>query len=167
MAIFVICFASILAVESGAINASDRAKTMNIVQMLAKNQMIEEEYKIEGKTFDEVKKEESGAFEAPYTDYKWKAEVKEVEFPNLNFQGAMNKSGGGESAAAKPAASTAGADANNTDMSDQVTKLVSQYLTKAVRQLTVTITWPKGGGTMNYTVTTYWVDLNHEFQLSQ
>ena len=58
MTIMVLAFASILAVESGAINASDRAKTMNIVQMLAKNQMIEWEYRIEGRTFDEVKKED-------------------------------------------------------------------------------------------------------------
>src|SRR6478735_4350708 len=72
MAIMTLAFSSILAVEMGSINASARAKQMNIVAMLAKNQMVETEYKIEGKKFDEVKKEESGAFPSPYQDYTWK-----------------------------------------------------------------------------------------------
>jgi type II secretion system protein I len=66
MAIMALALSSILSVESGSINASARAKQMNIVAMLVKNQMIKTEYEIEGKSFDEVEKEKSEAFEAPY-----------------------------------------------------------------------------------------------------
>ncbi len=76
MTIMVLAFASILAVECNSINATTRAKQMNIVAMLARNKMIETEYKIEGKTFDEIKKEEGGTFAAPYEIYRWKTEVQ-------------------------------------------------------------------------------------------
>jgi type II secretion system protein I len=155
LAIMVIAFASILSVESESINASARAHQMNIVAMLAKNQMVETEYKIQGKTFDEVKDEETGIFPEPYQDYSWKTTVKEIEFPALNFNvlnsngDEQQEQGGGE------------------DMVEMMSKLITQYLSQAVREVTVTINLKKGGGEEHFSVSTYWVDLNHEFQLSQ
>ena len=50
---------------------------------------------------------------------------------------------------------------------EMLTKLVTNFLSKALREVTVTISWKKGAGEQSYAVTTYWVDLNHEFQLSE
>lgn len=147
MAIMVLALAAILSVESGSINASIRARQANIATMLARNAMIETEYKIEGKSFDEVKKEEGGNYDAPYQDYRWKTVVKEIEFPKLSF--GSNAGGGGQ------------------DMIDLMAKLISNYLSKAIREVTVTIFWKKGGGEQSFSVTTYWVDLNHEFSFSE
>jgi hypothetical protein len=44
---------------------------------------------------------------------------------------------------------------------------MSSYLSKAIREVTVTITWQRGSGTQNFSVSTYWVNLNHEFSLSE
>jgi general secretion pathway protein I len=159
MAIMLVAFSSILMVESSSINTSAKARQMNIVAMLAKNIMIESEQLVEGKAFEEVEKEETGAFPEPYAEYKWKREIKEIEFPNLNVAGGGGKEGG---------AGGAGADAEGTDQgTEMLTKLLTQFLSKAAREVTVTITWPKGPREQSFSITTYWVDLNHEFQITQ
>lgn len=152
MAIMALAFGAILAVEGSSINASARAKQMNIVAMLAKNQMIETEYKIEGKTFDEVKKEDQGTFEEPYQDFKWKTVVKELKFPNI-----------GSGGAGKGAASSAAGGSDQT--AELVTKLMTNFLTKSIREVTVTILWKRGSGEQTFSLATYWVDLNHAFEL--
>lgn len=124
LAIMVIAFAAILSVESSSINASARAHQMNIVAMLAKNQMVETEYQIEGRTFEEVKKEDHGVFPEPYQDYSWNTTIKEVEFPALNF----NPAAGGDQSS-----SQAGGNQPPDDMVEQVSKLITQYLASSSR----------------------------------
>lgn len=182
LAIMVICFASVLSVESGAINASARAKTMNIVQMLAKNKMIETEYLMQGQIFDSVKKEDGGTFADPYQDYRWTTTVKEIDFPNITGAISSATGGGGPDATggaggaggggANPAATggganpaVPGADQPTTDIAQQVSRLVTQYLSQAVREVTITIYWKKGSGEQHYSISTYWVDLAHDFQI--
>jgi type II secretion system protein I len=149
MAIMTVALSSILAVESGSINASARAKQMNIVAMLVKNQMIKTEYDIEGKTFDEVEKEKTEAFEAPYETYTWKRVVKEITFPTIN-----------------PGSS----DPNDTSVdqnAETMAKTISQFLSKAIREVDVSVNWKKDGKDQSFTVATYWVDLNHAFDAQQ
>jgi general secretion pathway protein I len=159
MAIMVVAFGSILAVEQGSINASMRAKQMNIVGMLARNQMIETEFKFQGKPFDEVKKEESGVFKTPYEDYRWTTKIKEIKFPKLS----AGTDGGGD----EDAAHGAGSQAQNNGTGDMVSKVITNYFTKALREVTVTVTWKRGSGEQNFTLATYWVNLNNEFKLSE
>ncbi|MGK5085945.1 type II secretion system protein, partial [Bdellovibrionota bacterium FG-2] len=83
MAIMLIALASILAVESSSINATHRAKQLNIVAMLAKGRMIKLESEFEGKSFSEFRKEDGGTFVEPYQDYRWTYKVKELAFPNI------------------------------------------------------------------------------------
>ncbi len=159
LAILIVTLGSIIAVESNSINATIRARQMNTVAMLARNKMIELEYEIQDKTFDEVKKETKGEFPEPFKDYSWSWTIKEIKFPS--FGGAMgggnkNDSGGGGSA-------TEGA----TDVVQMIMKLVTNFLSKAVREITVTISWQRSGKEQSFAVSTYWVDLNHEFQLSE
>jgi general secretion pathway protein I len=151
MAIMTLAFSSILAVEMGSINASSRAKQMNIVAMLAKNQMVDTEYKIEGKSFDEVKKEDSGTFEAPYQDYRWKTTVRELKFPPI---------AGGAAAQSK------GAEGGN-QVTELLTKLITNFLSKALREVTVTVFWKRGTAEQSFSLSTYWVDLNYEFKLTE
>lgn len=159
MAIMAICFGSILAVEGGAINASTRAKQMGTVATLLRNQMIETEYKIEGKTFDEVKKEDQGIFKEPYQDYSWKRTIKEITLPNLtSLMGGGNKDNdsGGSSSKSNP-----------NQYAEMLGKLLTKFLSKALREVTVTILWKKGGNQLTYSVSTYWVDLNYEFSATE
>jgi general secretion pathway protein I len=154
LAIMVLAFAAILSVESGGISAAEKTHQINIVAMLARNRMIETEYDIEGKTFDEVKKEDGGSFDPPFEDFRWTTEVKEVKFPALNFGGAG--SGDNKNAGAQPV----------SDLVTLMTKLITNYLSKSVREVDVTIFWKRPSGEQKYVVSTFWVDLNHEFELT-
>lgn len=146
MLIMVISFTSILSVEHGSIDASEKARDLTVVAMLAKNKMVETELELEGKTFSEIKEEEDGDFEAPYQNYKWKREIKEIEFPDIT--GAL----GGE---------------QETREAEIMGKLVSNHLSKSLREVTITVTWPKGPGFKDFKLSTYWVNLENEFAITQ
>lgn len=149
LAIMVVTLASILSVESGSIMTSARARQMNVVAMLARNKMSEMENLVEGKVFDEVKKEDGGAFEAPFQDYRWSLAIKEVKLPSLNLSGG----GGGQPI---------------SDVVSLLTRLVTKYLSKSLREMTVAILWTgKSGKEQSFSVSTYWVDLNRDFELSE
>ncbi len=152
MAIMVVSFATILSVESNSINANIRAKGIGIVAMLAKNKMIDMEYQIEGKSFEDINKEQGANFEPPFDNYRWVATIKEVKFPSL---------GQGGKAASEDSGDGGG------DVANMITKLITNFLSKAVREVTVTIYWKKDQGEQAFPVSTYWVDLNHEFALSE
>jgi general secretion pathway protein I len=150
IAIMALALGSILAIEGGSINHSVESKQMNIVAMLAKNEMITTELDIEGKSFDEVEKETSGKFDPPFEDFGWKREVSEIKFPNLNPGGGGGSKNEGEDQA-----------------SEMLSKLLSNYLSKALREVKVSVLWMKNGKPQSFSVSTYWVDLNHEFNLSE
>src|SRR4051812_28428936 len=138
LAIMLVTLASIMAVESNSLMTSARAKQLNVVAMLARNEMSEMEQKIEGKNFDEVKEEDGGAFDAPFEDYRWTSQIKEVTFPNLGM-GSAQGAGGSEGGAAPV-----------TDIVEHLTKLVTKYLSKSVREVNVTVFWKKGAKEQNF-----------------
>lgn len=153
MAIMVVAFSSILMVESGSLDASFRAKQLNIVSMLARNTLIETELLIENKAFSEVKTEESGNYADPYQEFMWKREIKEVEFPSLNTSGG-DKQQDNE-------------DPNAKDAGNSIAKLITQFLSKSIREIVVTVSYKKGPGEQKYQIAMYWVNLNNDFSLSQ
>ncbi len=150
LSIMVVAFAAILSIESSSLNASARARQMNVVSMLAKNAMIDAEEAIEGKSFEEVRGEETKAFEPPFQDYKWTRTVKEIKFPNL-----------------VPSASKEEGSEGTDSSAETLGKLVTNFLSKALREVTVTVSWQKSGKEQSESITTYWVDLNHEFALQE
>jgi len=160
MAIMVMALASIFIIEDGAIRATDRTKRMNEVAMLARNKMIETEFKIEGKTFEEVKKEDGGTFPTPYEQYQWRLKIREIKFPNLVPPSAGKGDGDAGGGEGDGGAGMSGA-------LEMMSKLVTNYLSKALREITVTIAWSKAEQEQTFSVSTYWVNLNHEFQLSE
>ena len=158
MTIMLIAFTSILSVESSSLNASAKAKQMNVVGMLARNAMILTEMEIKGKKFEEVKKEDSGQFEDPYQDYTWTRTIKEVNFPTINLAGEPDK----DKNASQSSAET---DKNNSLM-EKMSQVTSKYLTKAIREVSIEVKWPRGSGFQTYVVSMYWVDLNSELELN-
>lgn len=146
-----VTFASILMVESNSIQAVTRTKILNIVSMLIQTTLTETEYLIENKQFTEVKEEETGTYAEPYQDYTWKRKIKEIEFPNL---------------------STAPADDSEKDTNTQqneflqtMNRLLSGFLSKAMREVTVSVIWDTTGKPEEFSVSFYWVNMNAEIPL--
>jgi general secretion pathway protein I len=158
LAIMAVSFGSILAVQGNAVNAATRAKQMNTVAMLAKNKMVDTEFKIQGKAFDEVRKNEGGTFEPPYEDFSWRSSIKEIKFPPINFGGPKGNTSDAES-------NKGGGQGNQ--VGEMLTKLVTKHLSKSIREVTVTIAWKQGTKEQTYDLSTFWVDLNHEFTTSE
>jgi general secretion pathway protein I len=165
--LMLIAWTSIFATQSASQTITWKSTKLNDVTMLARSKMSEIEAEIEGKTFEEVKKEENGTFSAPWNEYTWKKEIKEVEFPNLSMQG-----GGGESSSSNPDSSASSdtsseGGSSNSAALERMTKLITKFLSQSIREVRLTLTWKQGAGESSFTLTTWWVDLNHEFSLSE
>ena len=93
MAIMVLALSSILAIESGSINASARAKQMSIVAMLARNEMIMTEFDIEGKPSMKLKKKRPVNSKHLMRITAGKRSIKEIEFPPINPAAGANPDG--------------------------------------------------------------------------
>lgn len=166
LAIMVLSFSSILAVEGGSINATARAKQMNIVAMLARNKMVETEFELQNKPLNEAKKEESGTFNTPYEDFRWKTTIKEIEFPALNL-GSTTGSEAPNPSRSSSSSSGSSVGQLQTQMESTVTKMLTTYINKTIREVTVSIIWKKGNTDQTYSLATFWVDLNHEFNANE
>ena len=150
LAIMMVSFSAIILTQSGSRDALERTRRMTTVSMLAKNSMVDAETYFQDKTFNEVEEEKTGTFDSPYEQYSWKRVIKEVEFPDLNSL-----------------LSSEDEESGVTRTQEMMLKLITQYISDSLREVTVTITWPKGKGTKSYSLTTYWVDLSREFSITQ
>lgn len=147
--ILAIGIGSILVAESNSLDVTLRAKRMTTVAMLAKNALIQAERDIEGKAFTEVKTEESAQFEAPYQEYKWERKIKEITFPDILDQSKAKKD-----------------EVSAVDEGTAfVVKKATGFLSKASREITITIKWIDKKEEQKFVVSQYWVDLNTEFKL--
>jgi len=144
--------------KSNTINALLRSRRMTVVATLLKNKMIETENEFQGKPFNELKTEETGDFKGEdYQDYKWSREVKELEFPDLSKLFNKLTGAGGEDGE-----STEG---SGNQIQDQAFKSLTEYLTKTIRVVSVSVIWDEGQGARQQTVNMYLVDLKSEPQL--
>jgi prepilin-type N-terminal cleavage/methylation domain-containing protein len=148
--ILAIGIGSILVAENNSLDIMVRAKRMTTVAMLAKNAIIEAEREIEGKSFTEVKEEESGQFKSPFQEYRWERKINEVKFPEI-----MNDKQEKKDEVSK-------VDENTI----RVIKIATNYLNKATREITVTIKWTESKQEQQYTVSQYWVDLDHAIDIT-
>ena len=167
MAIMTVAFASILVIQSSSLNTSLKSKQQNVVAMLARNAMTMTEVEISGKPFSEVATELGAQFDPPFAEYSWERKIKEVKFPNLQalFAG---QGGDGQNADGASGSSDNGAaaDKNNDLSTEMIGKIVTNYLSKALREVSITVKWKKGKGEQAYSVAMYWVDFDAPFQLT-
>ncbi len=148
--ILAIGIGAILSAENNSLNVTLRAKRMTIVAMLAKNSLIEAERAISGKSFTEVKEEESGKFDAPFQEYSWERKIKEITFPNILDQSKAKKD------------EVSKVDENTM----RVVKIATSYLSKASREITITIKWTDKKEEQKFVVSQYWVDLDHAIDIN-
>jgi prepilin-type N-terminal cleavage/methylation domain-containing protein len=154
--ILAIGIGAILVAENNSLDVTIRAKRMNTVATLARNVMVEAEREIQGKPFTEVRTESFGKFDAPFTEYSWERKIKEISFPKI-----MNQNQGGSGSG------DSGTKPEIDPNAERVVKIATSYLSKATREVTVTILWKDKGENQKYSVSQYWVDLNHEFKMSE
>lgn len=160
LAIMLVSFSAILAIQSSSMNSALRSRQTHEVSMLARSAMAQTEVEIAGKKFDDLSPEASGQFDDPYQDYTWTRKIAEVKLPNLSgIAKAAQQAEGGSSAQSEE-------EEKNGALLEQMTKVITNFLSKAVRQVTITISWQRGTRKQTYEVAMYWVDLNSDFQIN-
>lgn len=148
--ILAIGIGAILVAENNSLDVTIRAKRMTTVAMLAKNALIQAERDISGKSFTEVKTEEGGQFDAPFQEYRWERKIKEISFPNIMDQAKEKKD------------EISKVDENTM----RVVKIATSYLSKATREITVTIKWTEKKEEQKFVISQYWVDLDHAIDIN-
>lgn len=163
MAIMLVAFSSILAIQSSSMNSALRSRQVHEVSMLARWAMASTEVEIAGKKFSDISEELSGQFDPPYQDYSWTRKIREITLPNLSgiSKAVQEASGGGPTTREEEEAAE-----QNGALLEQMTKIITNFISKAVREVTITVSWKRGTHTQTYEVAMYWVDLNSDFQLT-
>ncbi|MBS1961238.1 MAG: prepilin-type N-terminal cleavage/methylation domain-containing protein [Bdellovibrionales bacterium] len=159
LAIMLVAFSSILAIQSSSMNSALKSRQIHEVSVLARNAMLQTEIEISGKKFEELPPELSVACEEGNPDYTCTRKIKEVKLPNLAglSKAAQGENGGG---------SSKDDDEKNSAILEQMTKVITNFLSKAVREVTITVSWKRGTTTQKYDVAMYWVDLNSDFNIN-
>jgi prepilin-type N-terminal cleavage/methylation domain-containing protein len=159
LAIMLVAFSSILSIQSSSMNSALKARQIHEVSVLARNAMVQTEIEISGKKFADIAEEltvpcdEAGNF----PDYTCTRKVKEVKLPNL---GGISKAAQGENGGKSDE------DEKNSAMLEQMTKVITNFLSKAVREVTITVSWKRGVTIQKYDVAMYWVDMNSDFNIN-
>jgi Tfp pilus assembly protein PilV len=157
--ILVLAFSVVITTRVSSLSASAKAQRFNIVAMLAQSKLAEIETALEGQTFGEVEKNQEGKFEAPYQDYTWKIEIKEVKFPSIDFSQAASGNASEETPAQDPAES-------GTPGIDQIGNMVQKFLSDSIREVNLTITFPFTGAQVETPFAFYWVSMDQPMDIS-
>jgi prepilin-type N-terminal cleavage/methylation domain-containing protein len=161
MALMLVAFSSILAIQSSSMSSALRSRQIHEVSVLARNAMVKTETEISGKKFEDIQEEISEPCDSVnFPDYTCTRKVKEIKLPNLGGLAKASQSDSGD------ASSNADAEEKNTEILEQMTKVITNFLSKAVREVTITVSWKRGQATQKYDLAMYWVDLNSEFNLN-
>jgi prepilin-type N-terminal cleavage/methylation domain-containing protein len=146
--IMAIAFSAILSTQSSSISLSMKTKDMNVAGWLANNIMVEAEQLYEGVDFSEIPKETAETFAAPFERFKWKREIKEIVFPELQFLQDKPENGG------------------VSDAVRMLAQVITKHLNKTIRELVVTISWPQGKAERTLVISTYLINLNEDMNFS-
>ena len=124
-------------------------KTQQTIEVAAlmQRKMVEIEMEYKGKPLGSIPEEKADDFGSEYPQYSWKMESKEFEMPDLT-----------------PLLVSRDEGANGQMLS--IMKQFSDHLSKSIKEVKLTITFKaKKARTVNYTVTTYFVDYDKEIPL--
>ncbi|MFN7729440.1 MAG: type II secretion system protein [Bdellovibrio sp.] len=102
---------------------------------------IEIEYR--GKSLDEIPDEKEGDFGSEYSQYTWKLKSRKLEFPDVSSALTAQQGGAGT-------------------MLMSMVKQLSEYIGKAVKEVTVTVVITQNKKPLEFSVTTYFVDYDKE-----
>jgi general secretion pathway protein I len=110
------------------------------VAALIERKMTELELEYRGKPLDSIPEEKAEDFGDQYPQYSWKMTSKKLEFPDMTSV-LTSKDGGAD------------------QMTISMIKQLSEGLSKAIKEVTLTIVYkPLQGKPLQYSVTTYFVD---------
>lgn len=117
----------------------------NNVAVLLERKMTEVEALYREKTLDEIPEEESGDFGSEYKQYRWTLKSQKFEFPDLSSLLISQDQG--------------------EEMLLTVMKQTQEFISKSVKEVTVSVFVKTPAREIEYSVTTYFVSYDEELTL--
>lgn len=124
---------------SGTLSSFQRSEKIQIITSLLKSKSAELEIKYSQLGFSEIPESEEGDFGKEFPDLSWTSEVKDLEFPDLT--GLIVQQKGSED-----------------EMTLSMVKQMTEYFSKNIKELKITISWALKKKTAKYSITTYIVN---------
>lgn len=116
-----------------------KAEKLQIISSLLKSKLTELELKYNQLGYSSIPENEEGDFGSDLKDLKWKAEVRELEFPDLT-----------------PLLIT---ESNQNEMMLTIVKRMTDHFSKNIKELRLTVSWQASTKqTMDFSATTYIVN---------
>ncbi len=133
MAIMAMSLTALLEAQGGSVALSLKATRIDTATMLARSKMEEIETKAEKLGINKIPENDEGEFDKElFPDYKWKYKTSKVFLPLMPGQ-----------------------------QRGQFASMARNFMEKAIRRLTVTVTWKEGRSEKNIDLSTYLVDLSY------
>lgn len=129
---------------SGTLLKIRKAKIYNEVHYLLQKKMTEIEIQYKNTPVNEIPEEENGTFKKPYEKYSWQIKSQDMPLPNLK--------------------SLIEGQKTNEQSQSILTAALSQ-LTKAAKEVQVTVTLPHKKNSLSYHLATYFIDYNIASQI--
>lgn len=146
MSILTMVIVTVSSTWSGNFNRMRKINLSNNVATLLERKMVELEAKYKGKPVSEIPEEESGDFGDDYPQYRWFLTSQEFQMPDLT---------------ALLTSQEGGAD----EMLITMIKQVNEFVSKAVKEVTLTVLVTAGKKEVSYKITTYFVDWEQDIGL--
>lgn len=131
---------------SGNFNRLRKMTLSNNVAILLERKMVEIEAQYGNRSISEIPEEDEGDFGDDLPNYHWKLKSQKFQMPNLTAL-MISQEGGAN------------------DMLISMIKQLSEYITKGVKEVRVSILVTQAKKTVSYDATTYFVDWNQELAL--
>ncbi|MCC7405611.1 MAG: general secretion pathway protein GspI [Bdellovibrionales bacterium] len=146
MSILTMVIVAVSSTWSGNFNRVRKINFANNVSTLLERKMVELETKYKGKPVAEIPEEEAGDFGADYPQYRWALTSQEFQMPDLT---------------ALLTSQEGGAD----EMLITMIKQVNEFVSKAVKEVTLTVFVKASQKEVPYKITTYFVDWEQDLGL--
>ncbi len=122
-----------------------RKSSMNYdVATILERKMVEIEAKYTGKPLSEIPEEEEGDFGTDFPQFRWKLKSREMEFPDLT-----------------PIIMSQSEEPN--EMLISMIKQMTEYLSKAIKEVRVTVIVKRGKRETEFSATQYMIDYTKGF----
>ena len=122
-----------------------KSQLMNNVATLLERKMVEVEAQYRSKPIGEIPEEEKGDFGKKYPQYSWRLESQDFTMPDIS-QALISDNGA-------------------SDMLLTMVRQTSEFISKSVKEVTVVVIVKTASKSLEYSLTTYFVDYNQSIGL--
>jgi len=146
MSILTMVIIAVSSTWSGNFNRMRKINLANNVATLLERKMVELEAQYKNQPISQIPEEETGDFGTDHPQYSWKLESQKFEMPDLTAT-LTSREGGAD------------------EMLINMIKQINEFVSKSVKEVTLSVIVTTGKRNVSYKITTYFVDWEQQISL--